>query len=671
MWQARILRYSRCLSSQRLDRWGGQSTGPTHPCKGLCSVAGVTRLRTRHLKHSAIRGMELSSITGVTRLRPRPISPKNVKEKEELVKLEKLFELLSLEKMGLSAAATAILLGSGAGMLLPHIFGRVIDALGDAGTVKSIAAMHEMTLLFVCAAGVSAGATSLRVGLLEVIGQRVGNRLRKRLFANLLNQQEMAFFDQNKTGELANRLSTDVHEVAEHLVEAISQLLNASLTCMVATSFLVYTSPELATVTLSVMPAVGLGALGFSPRIKALSRDLLNALGATTQLASERMALIQVVKAYAATSRERRHYNRKIDESYHTAKRLAALEGGYIGLVNLISNAALLIVLMKGSGMVAESAITVGELASFCMYAHTLSEAIGEVTEGVSGVIKAQGAGTRLFALLDRRPSSPNGSAAPEYPVQGRIQIRDVSFSYPARPHVPVLQGLSMDVFPGEVVAITGTSGCGKSTLALLLERFYEPSNGKITLDGLDLNWMEVLHLRKQVGMVSQGENLFSGTIRDNVTYANRQATNEEVDAALALVGADQFLKELPAGLSSEVGDRGVTLSGGQVQRLNLARCLLKKPALLVLDEATSALDAESEMEVMADLLAAVRGTTCLVITHHVSVMQQADRVVVLDAGRVVQDGTFTELMEEKGGLLERIVEATNGSGGIRALGGL
>jgi ABC-type multidrug transport system fused ATPase/permease subunit len=572
------------------------------------------------------------------------------------VKLREMIALLKSEKPRLALATSAIFLSSGTAMAVPWIFGNVVDAL-SAGGPDAMETLRGMAAALAGVTLVGSGATFARVSLMDMVGQNVGRNLRKRLFRNLLSQ-ELAYFDTAQTGELASRLSTDVHEVAEHLVESFAIVLTSSLTATAAACCLVYTSPQLSTVTLLIVPTIAVGSAKYSTHVKKLSRALMNALATSTQLAAEKILSIRTVRSFDGEGRESRAYAQRIDKSYSLARRLALMEGGFVGSMFFISNGTLLAVIWLGADMVLAGAMSVGSLASFCMYANNLSEAVSEVTEGISGIIKAQGAGGRLFALMNRKPTMSDGSLVPQRACHGHVMFEHVSFAYPTRTDNVILRDLSLTIEPGEVVAITGPSGCGKSTLAYLLEHMYRPSSGAIRVDGLDVSSLDHRWLRRQVVTAAQNPAVFSGTIAENIAYSRPASSMQDIEAAARTVCAHDFIVGLQDGYHTEVGEQGVSLSGGQRQRLILARALLADPKILIMDESTSALDINMELAVQESVLKAMKGKTVICITHHINILRHADRVVVLNNGTVVDQGTYEELRAEGNELLKVIVDS-------------
>ncbi|TFJ81841.1 hypothetical protein NSK_007088 [Nannochloropsis salina CCMP1776] len=561
--------------------------------------------------------------------------------------------LLLQEKKTFAVALAGIGVASACQMCIPYIFGSVVDLL-SATAGENTDALHSntavlsglqenaMAMLGVGLAGTA--ATYASTSQLDIVGQRISMNLRKRLFGNILDQ-DLAFFDVNKSGELANRLSTDVHEVAEHLVENISKFLHASVMATASAGMLLYISPSLSVITLSVVPAIALGAAQYAKVVKKLSLSLLNSLAKSTQHAAEKMAGIRVVRHFAAEIREKERYGQIIDESLGLAKRLAVSEGVYVAAIFAVSNFALLGVLFLGAGKVLEGVLTVGGLASYCLYATSLSEAMKDATDGVAGVIRAQGAAGRLFALLETRPLMQRGAIIPPAEaIRGCIEFRDVTFAYPTRPASPVLEGFNLMLKPRENLGITGPSGCGKSSLALLLTRMYAPLQGQVLLDGYDVASLDPAWLRRTVVVITQEPLLFSGTVRENIALGKPSASHAEIVEAATLANAHRFISRLPQQYDTQIGERALVLSGGQKQRLAIARAMLLKPIVLVVDEGTTALDSMNQGEVLRQLLRECKASTVVLIGHSATALEGSTRLVTLNrGGNIVRDEMVRE----------------------------
>ncbi len=551
--------------------------------------------------------------------------------------------------LGLGTVFLAI--ASSASLVYPRGIQYLLDgALAD----PSGAAVDRAALVLVVALAIQAVTSALRYLLFTTAGERIVARLRRDLYHAIL-RQEIAFFDARKTGELTSRLSSDTAVLQNGVSVNISMAVRNLATALGGVALLFYTSPRLTLVMLAVVPPIAFGAVGYGRRLRRLSREVQDALAASSDVAEESIAGIRTVRAFGAEPEEDERYGRAVESSFLLARRRIRIGAVFMAFASLLGFSAAALVLWVGGHQVLDGSMTVGELTAFLVYTLLVAISLGALTDLYTDFTKAIGAAERIFELLDRAPEMPEGGERLER-VEGRVSFDDVSFAYPSRPGSNVLDQLSLDVAPGEVVAIVGPSGAGKSTLAALLTRLYDPTHGAVRLDGVPLSRLDPAWLRRQIGVVAQEPILFSTSIEENLRYGRRDAREPELVRALEAANARAFVERFPDGLRTSVGERGVQLSGGQKQRVAIARALLRDPRILVLDEATSALDAESEHLVKEALDRLMRGRTTFVIAHRLSTVRDASRVVVIDGGRLVQSGTHDALMAEDG-LYRRLVE--------------
>jgi ATP-binding cassette subfamily B protein len=502
---------------------------------------------------------------------------------------------------------------------------------------------------------VSAVASALRYVLFTVAGERIVADLRKTAYASLL-EQEMAFFDQHKTGDLTSRLASDTSVLQNAVSVNLSMLLRNIAAVTGGLAMLFVTSWKLTLLMLAVVPVVAVGARTYGRRVRELSREVQDALGHASSVGEESLVGIRTVRMFAAEKAEFERYAGAIEGSFDLARRRNVITATFFGVAMIAATGAIAAVMGYGGRLVTDGVMTVGQLTSFLVYTLFVAVSLGALGDLWADFMRAVGAAERVFELVDRTPAiAPDGGLAPAS-VEGRIELDHVDFTYPARPDARVLTDLTLRIEPGEVVAVVGSSGAGKSTIAALLSRLYDPSGGAVRLDGLDLRELDAAWLRRQVGVVAQEPMLFSSSVADNIRYGRAGATDAELEAAARAANAHDFISRFPEGYETRVGERGVQLSGGQKQRIAIARAVLKDPKVLVLDEATSALDAESEHLVQEALDRLLRGRTTLVIAHRLSTVKNADRVVVLDGGKIVQQGKHAELVVEAG-LYRRLVE--------------
>jgi ABC transporter fused permease/ATP-binding protein len=567
------------------------------------------------------------------------------------VPLRRLVSLARPEWKNLAIACVFLAVGSVGTLVYPQSLRFILDeALGQ----KDPRVIDRAALLMIGVLVVQAAASSMRYVLFSVTGERIVAKLRADVYRAIL-RQEIAFFDSRSTGELTSRLASDTTILQNTVSVNVSMALRNVATMIGGVAALVWTSPRLAAVMLAIVPPVAIGAVLYGRRVRALSREVQDALASSSQVAEESISGLRTVRSFAAEELEAKRYALAVARSFDVAKRRAYMGGAFDFGASLSGFAVATAVLWYGGHLVMSGAMTVGALTSFFVYTLVVAFSLAAVSDVWADFMKASGAGARIFEILDREPAMGSGGERP-MSIEGALELVDVSFRYPARPDAEVLTHVSLALRPGEVVALVGPSGSGKSTIAALLARMYDPVSGKIVLDGRDLATLDAEWLRTQVGAVSQEPLLFARSIADNIRYARPTATDAEVEEAARTANALEFVKRFPDGFATMVGERGVQLSGGQKQRIAIARAVLKDPRILVLDEATSALDAESEHLVKEALERLMKGRTTLIIAHRLSTVMGADRVLVLDRGRVVQEGEHKALVAEEG-LYKKLVE--------------
>ena len=565
--------------------------------------------------------------------------------------LSRLLSLAKPEWGRLTLGTIALAISSAITLSYPVVVQHLVDGIVEGGGGELV---NSATMLLIALVLVGSAFGALRAWLFTVSGERIVAQLRKRLYSSIV-RQEVAFFDERRTGELTNRLAADTTVLQNTVTVNVSMVLRFIIMGTGAIGFLFYTSWRLSLLTLAIVPVVAIGAAVFGRRLRGLSRDVQDALARATVVAEETISGIRTVRAFAREGAEADRYGDAVEESFDLARRRAVVIALFRWLVGFAAYAAIGLVLWYGGHLLVDGLMSIGELTSYLLYTLTVAMSIGALAGLYEDFMKALGASERVFALLDREPTVEGGDETVEG-VEGLIRFSNVEFAYPTRADIPVLEGFDLELRPGEVVALVGPSGSGKSTVAALLSRFYDPDSGRITLDDhayeeLDTDW-----LRAQVGVVSQEPLLFATSIADNIRYGNPAATRDAVEAAAKAANAHDFILEFPERYDTLVGERGVKLSGGQKQRVAIARALLKDPRVLVLDEATSALDSESEHLVQEALDRLMVGRATLVIAHRLSTVKDANRVCVLDGGRVVQAGTHEELVATEG-LYRRLVE--------------
>ena len=495
-----------------------------------------------------------------------------------------------------------------------------------------------------------------RFYMVSWLGERVTADLRNAVYGHVLKQSPQ-FFETTQTGEVLSRLTGDTTLVQTVVGSSLSMGLRNLVMGIGAIGMLIYTNPYLMLQIMVALAVIVAPSVVVGRRVRKLSRASQDRVADSSAIAAEVLNAIPVVQSYAAEGREAERFNVSSTNAFNVAIRRSKARTILVGFIIIATSAALLWGLYQGTQAVMRGDITAGHLGQTVVYVIILASASAVLGETYGDLLRAAGATERLMELLDTASpihSPLNPTPAPAIQSGSAIEFEAVNFNYPSRPLQSALSNFSMRVAPGETVAIVGPSGAGKSTVFQLLLRFYDPQSGRILLDGVATRDMSLTDLRQRVGIVPQDAVIFSTSALENIRYGKPQASDDEVKAAAKAAFADEFIKALPEGYDTFLGERGVRLSGGQRQRVAIARAMLKNSPLLLLDEATSALDAESERMVQAALESAMKGRTTLVIAHRLATVQQADRILVLDHGKLVEQGTHAELVA-RGGVYARL----------------
>jgi ATP-binding cassette, subfamily B, bacterial len=536
------------------------------------------------------------------------------------------------------------------------VFPIALRSLIDGGLVPQdrgaqvLALREHFALLFSVAVALGV-FSALRFYLMSWLGERVTADVRNAVYGHVL-QQSPEFFETTQTGEVLSRLTADTTLVQTVVGSSFSMGLRSTVTGLGALLMLVWTNPYVMVQVLGMLALVVLPALWFGRRVRRLSRASQDRVADSSAIAAEVLNAIPVVQSYTAEAREAARFDAASESAFRTARRRVRARSVLMAFIIIATSAALLWGLYQGTQAVLRGDITAGHLGQTVVYVIILAGAFAVLGEVYGELLRAAGATERLMELLGSRspiasPSNPTLATATK--AGSAIKIEALTFHYPSRPAQAALADVTLDVRAGETVALVGPSGAGKSTVFHLLLRFYDPTAGRILLDGVPIRDMALHDLRQRIGIVPQEPVIFSSSALENIRYGKPDATDTEVRLAAQAAFADDFIRALPEGYDTFLGERGVRLSGGQRQRIAIARAMLKNPPLLLLDEATSALDAESERMVQAALESAMRDRTTLVIAHRLATVQQADRIVVIDHGRVVEQGTHNTLVAANG----------------------
>lgn len=553
----------------------------------------------------------------------------------------------------IAIAVLALITTSSATIAIPARFKAIIDqAFGPDADMATIDHSFRYLLMIVIVLGL---ATAVRFYFVSWLGERVVGDLRLRVQANLLRLPP-SFFETNSPKEISSRMTSDTAIIEQIVGSTVSVALRNLITGVGGIIYLFFLAPMLTAGLLVGIPLVILPIVWFGRRLRAVSRTSQDRVADIGAITAEALGAIRVVQAFNQEDRERSRFAAAVEQTFATAKRRIMIRAAMTATIMVLIFGAITALMWRGAISVAEGAISGGTIAAFVLTGGLVAGAFGSLSEVYGDLLRGAGAASRLNELLTEQPmiAPPARPVALPQPPRGQLAFENVTFRYPSRPEVSALADFTLKVEPGETVAIVGPSGAGKSTLFQLAERFYDPQAGTVKLDGVPLPSADPAEVRRRIALVPQEGVLFAASARDNLRYGNWDAGDEAIWAAARAANAEGFLRELPQGLDTFLGEDGARLSGGQRQRLAIARALLREAPILLLDEATSALDAESERLVQDALSRLMKSRTTLVIAHRLSTVRAADRIVVMDKGRIVEEGSH-EALSGAGGLYARL----------------
>jgi ATP-binding cassette subfamily B protein len=552
------------------------------------------------------------------------------------------------------AALAALTVAALTTLVVPLAVRRMIDFGFSDKAVQLIDSYFAVMILVVAVLAVS---SALRYYLVTTLGERIVADLRSDVFTHLTHLSS-AFFDATRAGEIVSRLTADTTQIKSTVGASVSIALRNLVLFVGGAAMMVVTSPRLSLFVLGAIPVIVLPLVGFGRAVRKRGRAAQDTLADASGYANELIGAMRTLQAFTNEKLAQSRFGAAVEQAYGAARGATKVRAMLTAVVIFLVFTSIVVVLWVGAQDVLTGSITPGRLGQFVLYAVFAAGGLGELSQVWGEIAQASGAAERLFEILDVEPQikAPARPVVLPKPASGAIEFRDVDFAYPGRPNVSVLDRLSFRVAPGEKLALVGPSGAGKSTIFQLILRFYDPVSGNVSFDGVRLPDADPAELRARIALVPQDAVVFGTSIRENIQFGRPDATDAEIDKAAEAAHASEFIRRLPLGYETPVGERGVTLSGGQRQRIAIARAILRKAPLLLLDEATSSLDAESETLVQQALKRLMLNRTSIVIAHRLATVQSCDRILVLDHGRIVEEGTHASLASA-GGLYARLAK--------------
>lgn len=563
----------------------------------------------------------------------------------------------------MAMALIALVATAGISLVLPIAVRRVVDGF----ETSAVELLDDYFLAALAIASLLAVGTGLRYYLVTRLGERVVADIRKAIFERMIGMSP-AFYEKIMTGEVLSRITTDTTLILSVIGSSVSIALRNALIFAGGLVLMLFTSAKLSGLVLLIVPAVIIPIIILGRRLRVLSRENQDWIAASSGSASEALLSVQTVQAFTHEAATQGEFSSVTERSFDAARKRIKTRAVMTVIVIALIFSGVVGVLWIGARDVRADLTSVGELVQFVIYAIMVAGSVAALSEIWGELQRAAGATERLVELLNSEDNvtDPEQPVALKRPSLGKIEFNNVTFHYPSRQNAAALEGVSFSVQPGETVALVGPSGAGKSTIIQLLQRFYDPDSGRVSIDGVDLSEMKRRDFRQEIALVPQEPVIFAATARENIRFGRPDATDAEIEAAATAAAADGFLSELPEGYDTYVGERGLMLSGGQKQRIAIARAVLRDAPILLLDEATSALDAESELAVQnaVDVMSADR--TTLIVAHRLATVKKADRILVFDQGRITAEGSHEDLVAQ-GGLYARLakLQFTDGAGVI------
>ncbi len=581
-------------------------------------------------------------------------------EKSKKITLQQLREVRSMltfirpYKWHFIGGLILLFLGSMVFMVFPYLAGELADVA--TGNSKIGLDLNQIGLILIVILVLQGIMSYLRVIWFAVVSERGMADVRSSIYQKLIGLP-VYFFEKNRVGDLTSRISEDVNRLSMVFSTTLAELIRQVLILVTGIIFLLVTTPSLSLTMLATFPVIVIGAMFFGRFVRSLSRARQKSLANTNTVVEETLQNINTVKAFTNETLEYGRYKNEMANVVKISLQLAKYRAMFASFVIVILFGVIFFILWYGATMVQNNEMTIGQLVSFISYTAIIGAAIGSLGNFYTEIVTALGGTERIREILNEPPEVNVPLTVNRLKVNGHIRFEDVRFEYPSRPEMPVLSGIDMDIRPGEKIALVGQSGSGKSTIAALLMRLYPTQQGKITLDGIDINQMDLSSYRSVFALVPQEVLLFGGTIKENILYGKPEATEEDLLNAARISNSLEFIQSFPDGFLTIVGERGIKLSGGQRQRIAIARAVLRDPDILLLDEATSSLDAESEKVVQEALDRLLEGRTAIIIAHRLATIRNVDCIYVIEHGKVVERGTHDELSVREEGIYSSLAK--------------
>jgi ATP-binding cassette subfamily B protein len=560
--------------------------------------------------------------------------------------LKELWPFLKPYKLIILIAFLALTLTAAVSLILPLAVRRVVDTFSSGNTLI----LDQYFLAAIGIAGLLSVGTALRYALVTMLGERVVTDIRKAVFGRVIHLSPQ-FFEKIMTGEVLSRITTDTTVILSVIGSSVSVALRNVFILIGGMILMLLTSLKLTSLVFLIFPAIIIPILVLGRRLRTLSRENQDWIAASSGNASEALMAVQTVQAFSHENLTKRSFDLVSETSFSSAKKRITTRSFLTVIIIFLVFSGVVGVLWIGARDVRNELMSVGMLVQFVIYSIMVAGAVAALSEIWSELQRAAGATERLIELLNIEDTVNDPEQAVSAPTNwlGEITFNDVTFAYPSRADDATLSNFNLTIKPGETIALVGISGAGKSTFIQLLQRFYDPDQGEIFLDGIDIKTMKRLEFRKSIALVPQDPVIFATTVMENIRFGNSEANDEEIFQAARSAAAHDFISELPQGYDTYVGERGIMLSGGQKQRVAIARAILRNAPVLLLDEATSALDAENERSVQKAFDHLSKGRTTIVVAHRLATVKKADRIIVLDAGKIIAQGNHEKLISEKG----------------------